>query len=146
MILAAGRSESEPELARDALAQLCQIYWAPLYTFVRSRGYAMHDAQDLTQSFFVYLIEHKIYARADRQKGKFRSFLLASLKNFLAHDYDRDDSDYPLRYVAYLVHPVGIAVEYAVLRPIHWLVSRPNLNIVFGHETDKDTENKFEWE
>jgi DNA-directed RNA polymerase specialized sigma24 family protein len=92
VILAAGRSESEPELARAALAQLCQIYWAPLYTFVRSRGHAMHDAQDLTQSFFAYLIEHKIYARADRQQGRFRSFLLASLKNFLGHAYDREQT------------------------------------------------------
>jgi RNA polymerase sigma factor (sigma-70 family) len=92
VILAAGRSEAEPEIAQAALAQLCQTYWAPLYTFVRSRGYAVHDAQDLTQSFFVYLIEKKIYARADRQKGKFRSFLLASLKNFLADAYDREQT------------------------------------------------------
>jgi RNA polymerase sigma-70 factor (ECF subfamily) len=92
VILAAGRSEADPELARAALAQLCQTYWAPLYSFVRSRGYAVEDAQDLTQSFFAYLIEHKIYARADRQKGKFRSFLLASLKNFLGHAYDREQT------------------------------------------------------
>jgi len=52
----------------------------------------MHDAQDLTQGFFAYLIEHKIYTRAGRQKGKFRSFLLASLKNFLADAYDRDQA------------------------------------------------------
>jgi DNA-directed RNA polymerase specialized sigma24 family protein len=92
VVLAAGRSEADPEVARAALAQLCQTYWAPLYTFVRSRGYAVHDAQDLTQSFFAYLIEKKIYARADRQKGKFRSFLLASLKNFLADAYDREQT------------------------------------------------------
>ena len=90
VILAAGRSEANPELARSALGQLCQTYWAPLYTFVRSRGSSPHDAQDITQSFFAYLIEHKIYARADRQKGKFRSFLLASLKNFMAHERDRE--------------------------------------------------------
>src|SRR6266487_851974 len=90
MILAAGRSQADPEVARAALAQLCQTYWAPLYGFVRSRGYTVHDAQDLTQSFFGYLIEHKIYARADRQKGRFRSFLLASLKNFLADVSDRE--------------------------------------------------------
>ena len=83
------RVKSEPEAARTALAQLCQTYWPPLYTFVRSRGYAVHDAQDLTQSFFAHLIEHKLYARVDRQKGKFRSFLLASLKNLLADANDR---------------------------------------------------------
>src|SRR5438552_12075356 len=89
-VLAAGRNQAEPEIARAALAQLCQTYWAPLYSFVRSRGYTVHDAQDLTQSFFAHLIEHKIYARADRQKGRFRSFLLASLKNFLADAFDRE--------------------------------------------------------
>lgn len=88
--MAAGRSESEPGQAQAALAQLCQAYWAPLYAFVRSRGHAVHDAQDFTQSFFAYLIERKIYARVDPEKGKFRSFLLASLKNFLGHAYDRD--------------------------------------------------------
>ncbi len=89
VVLAAGESQSQPEAARTALAQLCETYWPPLYTFVRSRGYAVHDAQDLTQSFFAYLIEHKLYARVDRQKGKFRSFLLASLKNLLADAHDR---------------------------------------------------------
>jgi RNA polymerase sigma factor (sigma-70 family) len=88
-VLAAGRSQAEPEIAEAALSELCQTYWAPLYSFVRSRGYTVHDAQDLTQSFFAYLLEHKIYARVERQKGKFRSFLLASLKNFLAHAADR---------------------------------------------------------
>jgi RNA polymerase sigma factor (sigma-70 family) len=89
VVLAAGRSQAEPELARAALAELCQTYWAPLYNFVRSRGYTVDDAQDLTQSFFAYLIERKIYSRVNRQKGKFRSFLLASLKNFLADASDR---------------------------------------------------------
>jgi RNA polymerase sigma-70 factor (ECF subfamily) len=90
VVLAAGRSEAEPEIAGAALAELCQIYWAPLYSFVRSRSYTVHDAQDLTQSFFAYLVEHKVYARADRQKGRFRSFLLASVKNFLANVADRE--------------------------------------------------------
>jgi hypothetical protein len=51
VVLAAGRSEAEPEMAGAALTELCQVYWAPLYGFVRSRGHAVHDAQDLTQSF-----------------------------------------------------------------------------------------------
>lgn len=59
---------------------------------MRSRGSSPHDAQDLTQSFFAYLIEHKIYARADREKGRFRSFLLASLKNFLSDSRDREQA------------------------------------------------------
>src|SRR6476659_172140 len=90
VVLAAGRTRAEPDIAGAALAELCQIYWAPLYGFVRSRGYTVHDAQDLTQSFFAYLLEHKLYARADRQKGRFRSFLLASVKNFLADAADRE--------------------------------------------------------
>jgi RNA polymerase sigma-70 factor (ECF subfamily) len=89
VVLAAGGSQVEPQAAMAALAELCQTYWAPLYSFVRSRGYSVHDAQDLTQSFFAYLIERKIYARVDRQRGRFRSFLLASLKNFLADASDR---------------------------------------------------------
>jgi RNA polymerase sigma-70 factor (ECF subfamily) len=92
VIAAAGESQAAPEIARAALAQLCQVYWSPLYSFVRSRGYSVHDAQDLTQSFFAFLIDRKIYARADRQKGKFRSFLLASLKNFLADAYDHEQT------------------------------------------------------
>jgi RNA polymerase sigma factor (sigma-70 family) len=90
VVLAAGRSEAEPEMARSALTELCQVYWAPLYGFVRSRGHTVHDAQDLTQSFFAYVLEHKVYARVDRRKGRFRSFLLASLKNFLADAADRE--------------------------------------------------------
>ena len=90
VVLAAGRSLVEPQAAQAALAELCQSYWTPLYSFVRSRGYTVHDAQDLTQSFFAYLIERKIYKRVDRQKGRFRSFLLASLKNFLADTADRE--------------------------------------------------------
>ena len=90
VVLAAGESQADPEIARAALAELCQTYWAPLYSFVRTRGYTVHDAQDLTQSFFAYLIERKIYTRADREKGKFRSFLLASLKNFLADASDQE--------------------------------------------------------
>jgi RNA polymerase sigma factor (sigma-70 family) len=90
VIVAAGRSQADPEVAQAALADLCQTYWSPLYSFVRSRGYSVHDAQDLTQSFFACLIERKIYQRVDRQKGRFRSFLLASLKNFLADVSDRE--------------------------------------------------------
>ena len=92
VIVAAGETQTNPEIARAALAQLCQTYWPPLYTYVRGRGYSVHDAQDLTQDFFAYLIEHKIYARTDRQKGKFRSFLLASLKHFLSHAREREQT------------------------------------------------------
>jgi len=90
VVFAAGRNETEPETAEAALAELCRGYWAPLYGFVRSRGHIVHDAQDFTQSFFAYVLERKVYARANRQKGRFRSFLLASLKNFLADAADKE--------------------------------------------------------
>ena len=92
VIVAAGKTQTDPEIASAALAQLCQTYWPPLYTYVRSRGYSVHDAQDLTQGFFAHLLEHKIHLRADRQLGKFRSFLLASLKNFLSHAREREQA------------------------------------------------------
>lgn len=78
-----------PREAEAALAELCRVYWAPLYTFVRRRGHDPHDAQDLTQGFFAHLIEHRIYERTQPDHGKFRSFLLAAMKNFLAHARER---------------------------------------------------------
>jgi len=78
-----------PEAA-NALAQLCEMYWPPIYSFIRRRGYAPSDAQDLTQSFFAYFLQTKAYARVDPLHGKFRSFLLASVKNFLADKWDHD--------------------------------------------------------
>jgi DNA-directed RNA polymerase specialized sigma24 family protein len=85
--LHAGRDE--PTRARAALAQFCQAYWYPLYSFVRHRGYSPHDAQNLTQAFFVQLLEKRALERVDPEQGRFRTFLLASLKNFLANDWDR---------------------------------------------------------
>ena len=79
----------ENETADAALAQLCQGYWPPLYTFARRRGYAPADAQDIVQGFFACLLKSKAYARTDRTKGKFRSFLLASLQNYMSDVWDR---------------------------------------------------------
>jgi RNA polymerase sigma-70 factor (ECF subfamily) len=87
VVLAAGSGPSEP--AQQALAALCQTYWYPLYTFVRTQGYSSHDAEDLTQAFFVRMLEKRAFDRADPQIGKFRYFLLASLRNFLADEYAR---------------------------------------------------------
>jgi len=78
-----------PEAA-NALSQLCEMYWPPIYSFIRRRGYSPADAQDLTQSFFAYFLRTKAYARTDPLHGKFRSFLLASVKNFLANDWVRN--------------------------------------------------------
>ena len=87
-IVAQSAQTDVPEAA-NALAQLCETYWAPIYSFIRRRGYAPSDAEDLTQSFFAYFLRTKAYSRTDRLHGKFRSFLLASVKNFLADNWDR---------------------------------------------------------
>lgn len=87
MVLAAGeRANAEAE---QALATLCQRYWFPLYAFARRRAATVHEAQDLTQAFFVRLLEKNVLAAASPERGRFRSFLLASLKHFLANEWDR---------------------------------------------------------
>lgn len=75
--------------ARDALATLCETYWYPLYAFIRRKGYDRGDAQDLTQEFFAWLLEKNIAEKADRERGKFRSFLLASFNHFSANEWRR---------------------------------------------------------
>jgi len=87
VVLTAGRAETTR--AQQALAQLCQAYWYPLYAYVRRRGYSSHDAEDLTQEFFVRLLQKNALASARRERGKFRAFLLASLNHFLADEWDR---------------------------------------------------------
>lgn len=87
VVLAAGQSDTAP--ARAALEKLCQAYWYPLYAYVRRRGYSPEDAQDLTQEFFARLLEGRWVERADQQRGKFRSFLLAALNHFLADEWDK---------------------------------------------------------
>ena len=87
MVLHAGRSDTTR--AQEALAQLCQTYWYPLYAYVRRRGYSPEDAEDLTQGFFARLLELNSLADVRREKGKFRSFLLASLNHFLSDEWDR---------------------------------------------------------
>ena len=72
-----------------ALAELYQLYWSPLYAFARYRGYSPQDAQDLTQGFFVHVIEQETLTRADPLKGKFRSFLLGSFQKYLSVDAQR---------------------------------------------------------
>ena len=82
VILSAAHS-SEEQKARNALAELCRIYWRPIFTFVRGRGYSTEDAQDLTQDFFVRILKDDWLQHADRNRGRFRSFVLKSLENFL---------------------------------------------------------------
>jgi len=77
-------AQSESPLAQEALEKLCRIYWWPLYGFVRRQGYSPEEAQDLTQGFFAMMLERKDFDAVRREKGRLRSYLLASLKNFLA--------------------------------------------------------------
>jgi len=83
------REEDSAESARQALSGFCEAYWPPLYSFLRHRGHPSADAQDLVQGFFAHLLEQHTLTRADRQKGRLRTFLLASLQNFLFNEYDR---------------------------------------------------------
>ena len=73
----------------EALETLCRTYWHPLFTFVKRRGYSPADAEDLTQAFFAWLLERNWLGRADQQRGRFRSFLLTSIGNFLANEWDK---------------------------------------------------------
>ncbi|HET6249078.1 MAG TPA: RNA polymerase sigma factor [Tepidisphaeraceae bacterium] len=85
IVLAAGKDQPD---AREALQRLCTIYWYPLYAFVRRQRHNPQDAQDLTQEFFARLLEKQWLAGVDRSKGRFRSFLLAAMKHFLANEWD----------------------------------------------------------
>jgi RNA polymerase sigma-70 factor (ECF subfamily) len=87
-IVLAARRQSLPE-AQTALASLCKTYWYPLYAYVRRQGHQSAEAQDLTQGFFARLLEKQDLGDVDPERGKFRSFLLASIKHFLINEWDR---------------------------------------------------------
>ena len=89
MILA---GEGESAVSRQALEQLCQSYWQPIYGFLRRKGYAPHDAEDLTQQFFLRLLKGDSLARAERSKGRFRTFLLGALHHFLADEFRKSSA------------------------------------------------------
>jgi RNA polymerase sigma-70 factor (ECF subfamily) len=82
-------ARSNTTRARESLAKLCQTYWYPLYAYVRRRGYSPQDAEDLTQEFFARLLEHNRIAGVQPDKGRFRSFLLASMNHFLSDEWDK---------------------------------------------------------
>jgi RNA polymerase sigma factor (sigma-70 family) len=82
-------AESQAQGGQSALAELCRLYWYPLYIFARRRGHSPDDAQDLTQGFFLHVVEHRALTRVDRFKGKFRSFLLGSFRNHISDAGDR---------------------------------------------------------
>jgi len=87
-VVLAGRQTNTPQSA-EALEKLCRTYWYPLYVYVRRQGNNPEDAEDLTQKFFAHLLDKNSLAKADRDRGKFRTFLLGSLKNFLVNEWKR---------------------------------------------------------
>src|SRR5258705_9901636 len=88
LVVAAGDPHSTE--ARPALVSLCENYWYPLYAYLRRRCYPADQAQDLTQEFFIRVLEGRYLDRADPEKGRFRAFILTSLKFFLSDQADRD--------------------------------------------------------
>ena len=87
VVLAAGRQADSQ--AQAALEELCRTYWFPLYAYVRRRGHTKEDAEDLTQAFFARFLEKNYLAGLDSERGRFRAFLLAALKHFLANEWDK---------------------------------------------------------
>jgi RNA polymerase sigma factor (sigma-70 family) len=79
----------DDDRARQAMTELCQTYWRPVYAYVRRHGHTPEEAADLTQSFFVHLLEHRGFERADPLRGRFRSYLLTSARNFLSNERER---------------------------------------------------------
>ena len=90
VVVAAGDSESPDK--EEALATLCRTYWSPVYSYLRRRGKDVAAAEDLTQAFFTILLEKKTIKAADQTRGRFRSFLLTSVKNFLTNEWDREQA------------------------------------------------------
>lgn len=84
-VVLAAAGKKDVALAEQSLEKLCRVYWLPLYTYIRRQGENSHDAQDLTQEFFARLLQKDFLCSVDQSKGRFRSFLLASLKHFLSH-------------------------------------------------------------
>ncbi len=87
VVLTAGHGDTSH--AHDALAHLCRSYWYPLYAYARRRGQSPHDAQDLTQEFFARLLQGNWVAQADRQRGRFRTFLLSAMQHFMANEWNK---------------------------------------------------------
>lgn len=88
-VVNAAGARTEDDRASAALAELCEIYWPPLYGYLRRRGYGADDAQDLTQGFFAHLLETHAIRSADRGRGRFRAFLSTALKRYVINEYER---------------------------------------------------------
>jgi RNA polymerase sigma-70 factor (ECF subfamily) len=89
LVLAGANSDGDQQKAAQALAELCRTYWRPIFSYVCRRGYSSEDAQDLTQDFFLMILETNWLRQADQERGRFRSLLLKSLQNFLHNVADK---------------------------------------------------------
>jgi RNA polymerase sigma-70 factor (ECF subfamily) len=119
VVLAVGSGEDVE--VEQALATLCTTYWYPLYVYVRRNGYNPQDAEDLTQSFFANLLEKRGLESVRREKGKFRSFLLASLKNFLANEWDKRKAIKRGGKYSIISWDEGLAESRYLREPLHGL-------------------------
>jgi RNA polymerase sigma factor (sigma-70 family) len=88
LVAAAAADSSDPQ-RQEALGDLCQAYWPPLYAFLRRRGHSPEDAQDLTQGFFARVLERRDFRAADPARGRFRSFLLSALQHYAINEHER---------------------------------------------------------
>src|SRR6266700_7084390 len=123
LILSAANSESGEQKARIALDELCRTYWRPIFSFVCRRGYSMEDAQDLTQDFFVKILERNWLEHADPNRGRFRSLLLTSLQNFLVNAAERTHT-----------HKRGGDVEFVSWDD--WMAEAPSQLSISAHAFD----------
>jgi RNA polymerase sigma-70 factor (ECF subfamily) len=115
LVLTAGADRGTE--SREALGVLCQLYWYPVYAYVRRRGHRAGEAEELTQAFFVRLLEHKTVSDADPARGRFRSYLLGALKQFLSND--RDWHDAQKRGGGATVMSLDAADARYALEPVH---------------------------
>ena len=120
LVLAAGRTDGSG--AAEALASLCRTYWYPVYAFVRRKGHDPDAAQDLTQAFFARLIEKHALGHADPNRGRFRSFLLTAVQNFLANEHARSQAQKRGGHVAVVpIEPAADAESRFAAEPAHEL-------------------------
>jgi RNA polymerase sigma factor (sigma-70 family) len=124
IILSCTDSGSGEDKAREALAELCRTYWRPIFAFICRRGHSVPDAQDLTQDFFLMVIEGNLLKRADPSRGRFRSLLLTALKNFLA------DAAVKKR-----AHKRGGAVQFVSWDD--WMAEAPSQLSISAEESEK---------
>jgi DNA-directed RNA polymerase specialized sigma24 family protein len=127
-------AHSQAQGGQSALAELCQLYWYPLYIFARRRGRSPDDAQDLTQGFFLHVVVHRAFTGVNRLKGKFRSFLLASFQNRLSDAGDRARRLKRGGDKEFVQLDAEDAEERYRLEPIEFFDTRKNLRCPVGND------------